>query len=262
MALMIRTYCAIWNHSNRFQSTSNSSNCHWNLPMSITAQETGNTLNEKAFDICKRFIDDKCKNGFDCDYPHPKIVCKTLVKTNDGRDTICGQYIPDGLRINDLSNDSTNEVKKYVTCLRRELLQELLLIPYSPSNEKEEHLNNEKLAISTDIWKSILKLHECLTFDYYSLGCHGHAHLCFDSGTWDQLKKESRKWPRDKLISARLNECKYPTPNYLLRNCKDLENYPQYLICESNEKNRQTSEDPVENYYRMARRGETKKAKF
>ena len=89
---------------------------------------------------------------YSTDYPHPRYVCREIVKTNDGTQPICGQFIPNELRINDLSTAG-----KYIVFLRRDLFQELIILP-------EEHIDNEKFVISVDIWRRIIELHGSLDF--------------------------------------------------------------------------------------------------
>ncbi|GBB89612.1 hypothetical protein RclHR1_16350002 [Rhizophagus clarus] len=231
-------------------------------PKSTTDEEHGDPITTQkynAFEICGNYREGICGNrncsestlyGLnDCTYclsgtyclfyddeysterPHPEFIYRTFVNFSDIRAGPCGQYIPNSLRINNLTVESTT--KKYSVCLRRDLYRELLLIPY-------EHDDNEKLVTSVDTWKNIFKLHRRLGFYqvsfnfgvWESLSCHGHAHFRFDANAWDVLEKESVSWEEvDKEVSARLKEYKHPGPNYLLQNCLDLEDSPQLLKC-------------------------------
>ncbi|GES88850.1 hypothetical protein GLOIN_2v1782606 [Rhizophagus clarus] len=202
-------------------------------PKSTTDEEHGDPITTQkynAFEICGNYREGICGNR-NCKRPHPEFIYRTFVNFSDIRAGPCGQYIPNSLRINNLTVESTT--KKYSVCLRRDLYRELLLIPY-------EHDDNEKLVTSVDTWKNIFKLHRRLGFYqvsfnfgvWESLSCHGHAHFRFDANAWDVLEKESVSWEEvDKEVSARLKEYKHPGPNYLLQNCLDLEDSPQLLKC-------------------------------
>jgi len=167
---------------------------------------------------------------FSVEYDHPTLICKGNVITRDGRETTCDYYFPSKLTVQELSTE------EYVMLLRREPIRELLMLP-RPIREKDNfnHFDNEMLVKNSNFWSDLLKQQQCLTFysialnygrwetqqsqDKYAQACHAHVHLYFNRETWESLKK----MVNSREIIAKMNARNYPGPNYLLKDCMELE---------------------------------------
>jgi len=96
------------------------------------------------------------------------------------------------------------------------------------------HFDNETLVQQSEFWKDLLKQKQRLKFhtiavnygrwetaqsrDRYAQTCHAHIHLLFDSNAWEEVKS----MVSHEMISN-LNARNYPGPNYLLKDCMELE---------------------------------------
>ncbi|CAI2168436.1 3128_t:CDS:2 [Funneliformis geosporum] len=184
---------------------------------------------EKAYIRCTRPHNIKNPES-KCKYDHPTLICNGNVITRDGRETTCNYYFPSKLTVQELST------KEFVILLRREPIRELLMLPLPIKNKDNfNHFDNETLVKNSDFWSDLLKQQQSLTFysialnygrwetqqshDKYAQACHAHVHLYFNRETWESLKNivKSRE------IIAKMNARKYPGPNYLLKDCMELE---------------------------------------
>jgi hypothetical protein len=164
---------------------------------------------------------------------HPKIYCKGDVVTRDGRKSTCDFNFVTKLVVDKLSNE------KYVVMLRSEPFRELLLIP-RPDNKTNNsnnygHYTNETLVQQETFWEDLLSKRQSLNFhsiainygawetaqsqNKYEQECHAHVHLYFTSDTWNGVKEKLT----DSDILLEFNARDYPKPNYLPKDCAELE---------------------------------------
>ncbi|GBC03486.1 hypothetical protein RclHR1_05140020 [Rhizophagus clarus] len=208
--------------------------------MSIPPEEDGpfvvdyeETEKDKAYIPCSISREPhKLKKPKDkeCEYDHPEFICEGSVITRDGRDTTCNYYFPTKLIVQELNVDN------YIVLLRREPIRELLLLP-RPNKDKANynHFDNEMLLQRSEFWKDLLEQQQRLNFhtiavnygrwetgqsrDKYAQACHAHIHLLFTSETWEGVKR----MVTNKETLSKLNARNYPGPNYLLKDCMELE---------------------------------------
>ncbi|RGB29751.1 hypothetical protein C1646_672242 [Rhizophagus diaphanus] len=115
--------------------------------------------------------------------------------TRDGQKTTCDYYFALKLIVRELSMDN------YIISLRREPIRELLLLP------------RPNRTVNYGQWET------GQSQDKYAQACHAHVHLLFDRKAWEGVKGKVM----NKITLSKLNARNYPGPNYLLKDCTELE---------------------------------------
>ncbi|EXX59901.1 uncharacterized protein OCT59_000363 [Rhizophagus irregularis] len=95
--------------------------------------------------------------------------------------------------------------------------------------------DNEGLVQRSEFWRDLIEQRQRLNFhsiavnygrwetgqsrDKYAQACHAHVHLLFDREAWEGVKGIVT----NKITLSKLNTRNYPGPNYLLKDCTELE---------------------------------------
>ena len=159
------------------------------------------------------------------EYDHTDYICKAKVPILDSQEECCNFYCATGLIFEKIPT------KNYILLLRWETIRELILAS-CPHRAKDNHCDNEELLKRTEFWSFLLSQWELLKFhtmavnfgqwesaiarNKYTQTCHAHVHLLFNKEDWEIMKKDVKS-------DAKLNTQNYSGPDYLLKNCMELE---------------------------------------
>ncbi|CAB4480397.1 unnamed protein product [Rhizophagus irregularis] len=139
-------------------------------------------------------------NDLPTEIDHPEFM---NVTTRYGWKTTCDYYFASKLIIRDLSMDD------YIILLRREPIRELLLLLRPNRNT----ITLTTRAVNYGRWET------GQSRDKYAQSCHAHVHLLFDREAWEGVKGIVM----NKVTLSKLNARNFPGPNYLLKDCTELE---------------------------------------
>ncbi|CAG8714292.1 13632_t:CDS:2 [Rhizophagus irregularis] len=152
------------------------------------------------------------------------------------------------LRVNPRLDEAVRIAREYVTSIRTQILPEEdgpFVVEYDeiekdkafiPCNKIYLIINpNVGLVQRSEFWRDLIEQRQRLNFhsiavnygrwetgqsrDKYAQACHAHVHLLFDREAWEGVKGIVT----NKITLSKLNTRNYPGPNYLLKDCTELE---------------------------------------